>query len=181
MDNEHVLVVLITYIATVNRFGDMMACDVQRAIAKHTYWVRHVGLFGVLFLVRSMGEHKGEPLWIAVREAAILYAVLVMSTKCTMWTFLPAAACLIGYVSMWLWERRSGKEPSEAERGTVAAKVKKAFKVGLYVFVVGGFALYAVKQYRDRGKRFTVAKFLFTTKACRSLPKLDHGTEDVER
>lgn len=173
MENEHVLVViLITYIATMNRFGDMLACDVQRALAKNAYWARHVGLFGVLFLVRSMADHKGDPLWMALREAAILYAVLLMSTKCKLWTFLPAAACLIGYVCAWLYERRSGKP--EADETKLVPRLKAACKAGTYAFVVAGFALYAFKQYRDHGKRFTIAKFLFTTKPCRKS-----GGEDL--
>jgi hypothetical protein len=164
------MVLLITYVAVINEFGDMLACDVKRFIVRNRVWMRHVGLFGVILLVRVLPEERDATLWELMRDAVVLYALLIMSTKCSMWTFVPAMLCILAYVAMWIRETRTPKQQRDS-------RVKLAFQYAAYCFVVGGFAMYALKQTRDHGRRFRLSKFLFTQKPCRAVLR---GVDEAE-
>ena len=157
--DNYLVIILIMYLSVANDFGNMVSCDLKRALKAHNSWLRQVVLFCIILFTRV-----SPSLGLTVRsisESVGLYVLVIMSTKCGIATFLPAMLCALVYLSI-----ASDRTPASQKTEDRLRVIRDAAKYGAFALIVVGFVVYAFKQRADFGADFSIVEFLFTTKAC---------------
>jgi len=156
---NYLVIIFLMYLSVANDFGNMVSCDLKRALKAHNAWLRQVVLFGIILFTR-VSPSQGLTL-LSIGQSLGLYVLVIMSTKSSVATFVPAMLCALVYLSI-ASDRKPGSQRTE-ERLRV---VRDVAKYGAVALIVLGFVMYAFKQRADFGAKFSLTEFLFSAKGC---------------
>lgn len=156
------VIMVIVYISSTGRVGDLINCSVRSMIEKHL-WLRHVIFIISIFLVRSLVIFKKQypdsslkRIWIFTLS---VYVLFILATK-SKWYFVVAALTL-------LFLSENLKIADAANEYSSLNSVMFYTAIGL---IIVGFVHYLVLQKRERGKKFSLYAFWFgTLDGCASM------------
>jgi hypothetical protein len=156
------VVMLIVYISSTGKVGELINCSVRNFVEKHL-WLRHVIFILSIFLIRSLSIFEKEypdsslsRIWVFTFS---VYLLFILATK-SKW-FFAVPAILILFVA------ENIKVSDKKGKYTTLNSVLFYSAVGI---VLVGFVHYLILQKRKRGKMFNLYNFWFgSEEGCESL------------
>jgi hypothetical protein len=169
------VVMLIVYISSTGKVGELINCSVRNFVEKHL-WLRHVIFILSIFLIRSLSIFEKEypdsslsRIWVFTFS---VYLLFILATK-SKWFFAVPAIIL-------LFVAENIKVSDKKGKYTTLNSVLFYSAVGI---VLVGFVHYLILQKRKRGKVFNLYNFWFgSEEGCESLEgrrKRKSGTNEV--
>jgi len=156
------VVMLIVYISSTGKVGELINCSVRNFVEKHL-WLRHVIFILSIFLIRSLSIFEKEypdsslsRIWVFTFS---VYLLFILATK-SKWFFAVPAIIL-------LFVAENIKVSDKKGKYTTLNSVLFYSAVGI---VLVGFVHYLILQKRKRGKVFNLYNFWFgSEEGCESL------------
>lgn len=165
------LIILVVYISSTGRLGDLINCSVQRMVTKHL-WLRHLIFIISIFLVRALPIFEDASSKTSLAEiwvfTLVVYVAFIMATKSKWYFVLPALALILIAEHV-----RDRDESFLSMRDTPG----RFMIISAAIILVLGFLHYLVSKMRGKGRQFSLYHFWFGTDAgCR---RAGRGHDDM--
>lgn len=163
--------VFLLYIVMASGFvGDIFGCRVKKILDTNIY-VKHISFFLMIYFTIVLTEEKlNSPLdnFYKSLKMWIFYIMLIRLNI----TFTIIACILL--VSLYIIDEyivyyKSLEDKKEKEKQEIYNHIKnipEIFEYIIGIIVIIGFFVYFYKQYKDKGKKFKLNKFIFGLLEC---------------
>ena len=168
MNNSILGVFLLLLAVSGNFIAETLGCKIQKLLTNNMYAKNIVIILITYFsLGLSNGEYVISPLE-NFKNALLIWCAFIIFNKMNLIFTLVAFGLLTIKLVLFNYIEYYNKkgETSKSEKLKVYYNHLFTFNIG---FIIVGFILYFMKQYKEYGKKFNILKFLFGTLKCKSM------------
>jgi hypothetical protein len=159
---------LLLLLAVMGNFvAETMGCQTQKLLQNNMI-IKSLIIFSLIYYTTNFTSKTIEDPKIRLYHSFRLWIGFLLFTKMnSFFTIISLILIMIVYYldNLIKYETKNNKNKKDTEK---YLRIQKILEKILIVFILIGFTLYFIKQYREH-KKFSIVKFLFGVTKCQSL------------
>ena len=139
----------------------MISCDFKKWIVTNSIFKHFIGIIAFFFLFTIIDKDNKVPVYIVWIKTCIVYGAYLMMIKSKWYFSIPILLLLvIDQTVRAHYDYLKNKNPKDSSLSTLDL-VKNNINIIVFMLIIVGFILYAIRQYNEYGSNFSFTTLLF--------------------
>lgn len=156
---------LLVFLAMSGNFlAELLGCKTQKLLSENMLAKHIILLFSIYFAV---GFSKNLNPLTNMRNSVAIWVIFLLFTKLSVTSTGIIFAALTGlYIAQNFIDYHNDKNHLSEKTLNLILTLKKVLTIGIFVILIGGFAMYSRQQFLDHRENFSLMKLVLGTVSC---------------